>query len=71
MTYYNRDLANMELAREDERNRILGLLEEEKISCEKAGLWANDPELREKLQQLHIGLELAIKVIKGQIDDRG
>lgn len=50
----------------DERERIIKLLEEESRNCEKAGLWANGPELREQLQQAHLGLNAAIALIKGE-----
>ena len=49
-----------------ERQRIVELLEEESRNCEKAGLWANGPELRQQLQDLHFGLTAAIALIKGE-----
>ena len=50
----------------DERERIIKLLEGESRSCEQAGLWANGLELRNQLQQLHLGLNAAIALIKGE-----
>ncbi len=46
--------------------RIIKLLENESRNCEKAGLWANGPELRGQLQELHLGLNAAIALIKGE-----
>jgi hypothetical protein len=46
--------------------RIIKLLEDERRKCEQAGLFANGLELREQLQTLFIGLESAIKLIKGE-----
>ena len=45
--------------------RIIELLEKEARQCEKAGLWANSPDIREQLQELHLGLIAALEVIKG------
>jgi hypothetical protein len=49
-----------------ERERIIKLLEDESRQCEKAGLWANGTELRGQLQELHLGLNAAIALIKGE-----
>lgn len=46
--------------------RIIEALENESRNCEKAGLWANGPELRQQLQDLHLGLNAAIELIKGE-----
>jgi len=47
-------------------DRIIKLLEDESRQCEKAGLWANGSELRGQLQELHLGLNAAIALIKGE-----
>ena len=49
-----------------ERERIVGLLQEQARECEKAGLWANGLDLRNQLQELHLGLNAAIALIKGE-----
>lgn len=49
-----------------ERKRIIDLLEQNSRECERAGLWANGPELRGQLQELHVGLNAAIALIKGE-----
>jgi hypothetical protein len=49
-----------------ERKRIIKLLKDESRQCEKAGLWANGTELRSQLQELHLGLNAAIAIIKGE-----
>lgn len=49
-----------------ERERIIELLENESRNCERAGLWANGQELREQLQELHLGLTAAIALIKAE-----
>lgn len=45
-------------------NRIIESLEKEARQCEKAGLWANGTDLRGQLQELHLGLNAAIALIK-------
>lgn len=50
----------------EERERIINLLEQNSRECERAGLWANGPELRGQLQELHVGLNAAIALIKGE-----
>jgi hypothetical protein len=57
---YEMDIAKVE------RERIIELLEAERRQCEKAGLFANGYEIRQKLQTLFIGLESAIALIKGE-----
>jgi hypothetical protein len=49
-----------------ERERIVSTLEEEKRKCEQAGLFANDPILRDDLQKAFIGLQIALALIKGE-----
>jgi len=44
---------------------IIALLEGESQTCERAGLWANGEELRSQLQQMHLGLNAVIKLLKG------
>lgn len=48
------------------QEQIIKLLEDESRNCEKAGLWANGPELRGQLQELYLGLNAAIALIKGE-----
>jgi hypothetical protein len=55
-----------ELGAYRERDRIIKLLEDESRQCEKAGLWANGTELRGQLQELHLGLNAAVALIKGE-----
>lgn len=52
--------------RAKEQDRIIALLETESRNCEKAGLWANGVDLRSQLQELHMGLNAAILLIKGE-----
>lgn len=52
--------------RQQEQERIIELLEAESRNCEKAGLWANGADIRGQLQELHMGLNAAIALIKGE-----
>ena len=47
-----------------ERKRLIDLLEQNSRECERAGLWANGRELRGQLQELHVGLNAAVALIK-------
>ena len=64
MSEYVEELVNEAI--QLERKRIIDLLEQNSRECERAGLWANGPELRGQLQELHVGLNAAIALIKGE-----
>jgi hypothetical protein len=64
---HTQTMNSYEKGRQIERDRIIKLLEDERRKCEQAGLFANGLELREQLQTLFIGLESAIKLIKGDV----
>lgn len=52
-----------------ERRDIIEKLEAESRQCEVAGLWASGSELRQQLQDLHLGLNAALALIKGENND--
>ncbi len=72
MTYHdcNADLPTRAKLRKEgadsERKRLIKKIEKHKRELEKAGLFANGPQLRHELQTLYIGLEQALEVIQGE-----